>query len=177
MALPPWQIVTIPEYLQRRFGGERIRMYLSSLSLLLSIFTKISVSSPAFNSVTNPGFISSCQKVIFGFQRLVAKLGESSYRRMLQEGVGQKARICGQVLSVTSHEFKHRPSSDGPFQGALMMCGCVRIPKIASKQRFCVKCAQRLGCIYLPALAAMLSSIPKGTELGMYSFLWGSWVS
>ncbi|NXT66050.1 SC5AA protein, partial [Chaetops frenatus] len=35
-------IVTIPEYLQRRFGGERIRMYLSSLSLLLSIFTKIS---------------------------------------------------------------------------------------------------------------------------------------
>uniref|UniRef100_A0A663F8I7 Sodium/mannose cotransporter SLC5A10 n=1 Tax=Aquila chrysaetos chrysaetos TaxID=223781 RepID=A0A663F8I7_AQUCH len=39
---PPWQIVTMPEYLQRRFGGERIRMYLSSLSLLLSIFTKIS---------------------------------------------------------------------------------------------------------------------------------------
>ncbi|NXM23947.1 SC5AA protein, partial [Oxyruncus cristatus] len=35
-------IVTVPEYLQRRFGGERIRMYLSSLSLLLSIFTKIS---------------------------------------------------------------------------------------------------------------------------------------
>uniref|UniRef100_A0A8U7N562 Sodium/mannose cotransporter SLC5A10 n=1 Tax=Corvus moneduloides TaxID=1196302 RepID=A0A8U7N562_CORMO len=42
MVLPPWQIVTMPEYLQRRFGGERIQMYLSSLSLLLSIFTKIS---------------------------------------------------------------------------------------------------------------------------------------
>uniref|UniRef100_A0A672UJD9 Sodium/mannose cotransporter SLC5A10 n=1 Tax=Strigops habroptila TaxID=2489341 RepID=A0A672UJD9_STRHB len=39
---PCWQIVTMPEYLQRRFGGERIRMYLSGLSLLLSIFTKIS---------------------------------------------------------------------------------------------------------------------------------------
>ncbi|XP_071427652.1 sodium/mannose cotransporter SLC5A10 isoform X2 [Pithys albifrons albifrons] len=37
-----WNIVTMPEYLQRRFGGQRIRMYLSSLSLLLSIFTKIS---------------------------------------------------------------------------------------------------------------------------------------
>uniref|UniRef100_A0A674JT21 Sodium/mannose cotransporter SLC5A10 n=1 Tax=Terrapene triunguis TaxID=2587831 RepID=A0A674JT21_9SAUR len=36
------QIVTMPEYLQRRFGGERIRMYLSALSLLLSVFTKIS---------------------------------------------------------------------------------------------------------------------------------------
>ncbi|NXS66247.1 SC5AA protein, partial [Pandion haliaetus] len=35
-------IVTMPEYLQRRFGGKRIRMYLSGLSLLLSIFTKIS---------------------------------------------------------------------------------------------------------------------------------------
>ncbi|NWV39094.1 SC5AA protein, partial [Grantiella picta] len=36
-------IVTMPEYLQRRFGGERIRVYLSSLSLLLAIFTKISI--------------------------------------------------------------------------------------------------------------------------------------
>ncbi|NXA38362.1 SC5AA protein, partial [Eudromia elegans] len=35
-------VVTMPEYLQRRFGGERIRMYLCGLSLLLSIFTKIS---------------------------------------------------------------------------------------------------------------------------------------
>uniref|UniRef100_A0A8C6Y3D8 Solute carrier family 5 member 10 n=1 Tax=Naja naja TaxID=35670 RepID=A0A8C6Y3D8_NAJNA len=38
------QIVTMPEYLQRRFGGERIRVCLSFFSLLLSIFTKISVS-------------------------------------------------------------------------------------------------------------------------------------
>ncbi|KAM3827056.1 sodium/mannose cotransporter SLC5A10 [Vipera latastei] len=36
------EIVTMPEYLQRRFGGERIRVCLSLLSLLLSIFTKIS---------------------------------------------------------------------------------------------------------------------------------------
>ncbi|XP_077019544.1 sodium/mannose cotransporter SLC5A10 isoform X2 [Tamandua tetradactyla] len=36
-------IVTMPEYLQRRFGGRRIRTCLSVLSLLLSIFTKISI--------------------------------------------------------------------------------------------------------------------------------------
>uniref|UniRef100_A0A8C2F8P5 Sodium/mannose cotransporter SLC5A10 n=1 Tax=Cyprinus carpio TaxID=7962 RepID=A0A8C2F8P5_CYPCA len=36
------KIVTMPEYLGRRFGGERIRMYLSALSLMLSVFTKIS---------------------------------------------------------------------------------------------------------------------------------------
>lgn len=42
----PQQIVTLPEYMQKRFGGQRIRMYLSVLSLLLSVFTKISVSLP-----------------------------------------------------------------------------------------------------------------------------------
>lgn len=38
------QIVTMPEYIQKRYGGQRIRMYLSVLSLMLSVFTKISVS-------------------------------------------------------------------------------------------------------------------------------------
>lgn len=38
------QIVTMPEYIQKRYGGQRIRTYLSVLSLLLSVFTKISVS-------------------------------------------------------------------------------------------------------------------------------------
>lgn len=40
------QIITMPEYIQKRYGGQRIRMYLSVLSLLLSVFTKISVSCP-----------------------------------------------------------------------------------------------------------------------------------
>lgn len=37
-------IVTMPEYLKARFGGQRIQVYLSILSLLLYVFTKISVS-------------------------------------------------------------------------------------------------------------------------------------
>ena len=36
-------VYTVPEYLRKRFGGQRIRVYLSVLALLLSIFTKISV--------------------------------------------------------------------------------------------------------------------------------------
>lgn len=39
-------VVTMPEYLKKRFGGERIRIYMSLLSLLLYIFTKISVCLP-----------------------------------------------------------------------------------------------------------------------------------
>ena len=33
----------MPQYLKMRFGGERIRVYLTCLALMLSIFTKISV--------------------------------------------------------------------------------------------------------------------------------------
>jgi uncharacterized sodium:solute symporter family permease YidK len=37
------QVFTMPQYLKMRFGGERIRVYLTCLALILSIFTKISV--------------------------------------------------------------------------------------------------------------------------------------
>ena len=39
------QVYTMPEYLRKRFGGQRIRVYLAVLAVLLSIFTKVSVSS------------------------------------------------------------------------------------------------------------------------------------
>ncbi|XP_050570168.1 sodium/glucose cotransporter 1 isoform X5 [Cygnus atratus] len=35
-------VVTMPEYLRKRFGGKRIQVYLSVLSLIVYIFTKIS---------------------------------------------------------------------------------------------------------------------------------------
>ncbi|CAG2111562.1 unnamed protein product, partial [Medioppia subpectinata] len=35
-------VSTMPEYLRKRFGGQRIRIYMSVLALLLYIFTKIS---------------------------------------------------------------------------------------------------------------------------------------
>jgi len=35
-------VVTMPQYLQKRFGGERIQVYISTLSLLLYILTKVS---------------------------------------------------------------------------------------------------------------------------------------
>ena len=36
-------VYTMPEYLKKRFGGERIRVYLAVLALLLYVFTKVSV--------------------------------------------------------------------------------------------------------------------------------------
>ncbi|XP_015245625.1 PREDICTED: sodium/glucose cotransporter 2 isoform X2 [Cyprinodon variegatus] len=37
------QVITMPQYLKKRFGGSRISLYLSVISLFLYIFTKISV--------------------------------------------------------------------------------------------------------------------------------------
>ncbi|XP_074535251.1 sodium/glucose cotransporter 2 [Halichoeres trimaculatus] len=37
------EVITMPQYLQKRFGGTRISLYLSVISLFLYIFTKISV--------------------------------------------------------------------------------------------------------------------------------------
>ncbi|KAK3855534.1 hypothetical protein Pcinc_038071 [Petrolisthes cinctipes] len=37
------RVHTVPEYMSKRFGGKRIQVYLALLSLLLYIFTKISV--------------------------------------------------------------------------------------------------------------------------------------
>ena len=37
-------VYTMPEYMRKRFGGQRISIYLSVLSIVLYIFTKISVS-------------------------------------------------------------------------------------------------------------------------------------
>lgn len=38
-------VSTMPGYLRKRLGGQRVHLYLSSLSLVLYIFTKISVCS------------------------------------------------------------------------------------------------------------------------------------
>lgn len=40
-------VTTMPEYLQRRFGGKRIQIFLAILYLFIYIFTKISVSKEA----------------------------------------------------------------------------------------------------------------------------------
>ncbi len=37
------KVFTMPQYIKMRYGGERIRVYLTCLALTLSIFTKISV--------------------------------------------------------------------------------------------------------------------------------------
>lgn len=44
LRVSPAQVTTMPEYLQKRFGGKRIQVFLAILYLFIYIFTKISVS-------------------------------------------------------------------------------------------------------------------------------------
>lgn len=60
----------MPEYLKKRFGGQRIRIYLSVLSLALYIFTKISVSAFSGNGVQSsisvkfPPYYKRCRSAV-----------------------------------------------------------------------------------------------------------------
>ena len=39
-----FQVYTLPEYLKKRFGGQRLRVYLSIFAIVLYIITKLAVS-------------------------------------------------------------------------------------------------------------------------------------
>ena len=66
-------IFTMPDYLQKRFGGKRIQMYISLLSLALYIFTKISVSDNL-----GPTLLDECS-----FRQCFGGLSKRGYRPLL----------------------------------------------------------------------------------------------
>lgn len=83
---------TLPEYMSKRFGGHRIRVYLSILSLILYIFTKISVSQVLFS------FFVVVEKQRIEKQELYSnKTGESVFGR----GVHQDSSRLGSRLLGT----------------------------------------------------------------------------
>ena len=59
----------MPEYLRKRFGGQRIRVYLSVMALLLSIFTKVAVSF-FFNTKVTSVKITFFEQLKFRYVKL-----------------------------------------------------------------------------------------------------------
>lgn len=55
----------MPEYLTKRFGGQRIRIYLSVLSLFLYVVTKISVSRSNHSGQSGRGSSSTVFVAVF----------------------------------------------------------------------------------------------------------------
>ena len=72
----------MPEYIKKRFGGDRIRIYLSVLSLLLYVFTKISVSQGDHQALSNSELVDHRAFVI-------AHPGRFVQRRPLHKTVAQ----------------------------------------------------------------------------------------
>lgn len=58
----------MPEYLRLRFGGQRIRVYLSVLALLLYVFTKISVPYIQALKTNNDSFSAFDDVKLVNFQ-------------------------------------------------------------------------------------------------------------
>ena len=79
----------MPEYLQKRFGGKRIQIYLSVLALLLYVFTKISVRT----SLQYVGYVSDYPNNHRDYENLQTNLSR---------------RICTQVLFSLLKQLKYR---------------------------------------------------------------------
>lgn len=71
-----FQICTMPEYLSKRFGGSRLRVYFAILSLVLYVFTKLSVSTVYFKSSTHRNTYNKLQlnRWAVGFVCIMASL-------------------------------------------------------------------------------------------------------
>lgn len=82
------QVFTMPEYLRKRFGGQRIRIYLAVLALILYVFTKISVSADIVCTLTFMDSDFHLREVI-----LSKKMCTYGYLRDLF----LKERICPQI--------------------------------------------------------------------------------
>ncbi|KAI1233610.1 Sodium/myo-inositol cotransporter 2, partial [Lamprotornis superbus] len=91
-------VTTMPEYLQRRFGGKRIQIFLAILYLFIYIFTKISVS-----------FIE-----VGGLEGLQAKYFDAI------PSIRRENSSCGLPREDAFHIFRDPVSSDLPWPGVLV---------------------------------------------------------
>lgn len=94
------QVNTLPEYMKKRFGGHRIQTYLAVLSLILYIFTKISVSTASQRSILADIFrnmveiSSQCPKKLILYMKPFSSLLKTSI------GLGKN-----DLLKITFHNF------------------------------------------------------------------------
>ena len=90
-------VYTMPEYLRKRFGGQRIRVYLSVLALILYVFTKISVSEFRFKTPSGLQY-TTCKSSNFLTISIRGMHTSSSSSKMLTGGF-----IFGSHFYQTSH--------------------------------------------------------------------------
>uniref|UniRef100_A0AAR2JU45 Sodium/glucose cotransporter 1 n=1 Tax=Pygocentrus nattereri TaxID=42514 RepID=A0AAR2JU45_PYGNA len=100
-------VVTMPEYLKKRFGGQRIRIYLSVLSLFLYIFTKISVS-------VSMGHIPLAFNEVGGYDNF-----QDLYMNATPTVVGNVSAKCYTPRPDSFHIFRDPITGDLPWPGLI----------------------------------------------------------
>ncbi|CBY09713.1 unnamed protein product [Oikopleura dioica] len=131
-------IKTMPEFLQRRFPGERIQLYLAVLSLFIYIFTKISadlfsgslfisLAIPQLNlyvaiiillSITAAYSVAGGLKAVIYVEALWAKYNCSIPSDYLSPQETANGAACGAVRADFDHVLR-APDADLPWPGAI----------------------------------------------------------
>lgn len=99
----------MPEYLQKRYGGQRIRVYLSVLTILLYVSTKISVSPSHENGFF---FISIFDKVSFGKFRVQADIYAGAI--FIEQTLRWDLYVSVVILLIISAIFTVSGKNDSP---------------------------------------------------------------
>ncbi|KAL7376077.1 hypothetical protein ABVT39_000660 [Epinephelus coioides] len=109
-------VVTMPEYLKKRFGGQRIRIYLSVLSLFLYVFTKISVIVQRCLSAKNLSHVKAgC--ILCGYLKLLPMF------LMVFPGMISRILYADEVACVDPEECEK-------YCGASVGCTNIAYPKL-----------------------------------------------
>ncbi|NXE69770.1 SC5AB protein, partial [Calcarius ornatus] len=116
-------VTTMPEYLQRRFGGKRIQIFLAILYLFIYIFTKISVDMYAGALFIQQALHWDLYIAVAGLLAITAVYTVSGLQAKYFDAipsVRQENSSCGLPRADAFHIFRDPVSSDLPWPGVLV---------------------------------------------------------
>ena len=126
VSINSFQAYTMPEYLSKRFGGQRLRVYFAILSLILYIFTKCSVSHNYFFSFMS---LDMFHFDMFSVNMMINVLFLDYYKKMF-------VSVYLYALIVT--EVKQH----GTFDSQLKTC----LGKTKVTKYMCIQCLHVFNC-------------------------------
>ncbi|KAH0631738.1 hypothetical protein JD844_019490 [Phrynosoma platyrhinos] len=116
-------VTTMPEYLQRRFGGKRMQIFLAILYLFIYIFTKISVDMYAGALFIQQALHWDLYVAVIGLLVItavytVADLQDRYFKAVTSNRDGNSS--CGLPREDAFHIFRDPVTSDLPWPGVLV---------------------------------------------------------
>ncbi|XP_023932969.1 sodium/glucose cotransporter 4 [Lingula anatina] len=118
-------IYTMPEYLSRRYGGQRLRIYLSVLALATYIFNNISTLLAYVERPNSVGTLADCTFIrVGGWEALYTKYMAAVPSSVLNQTFNITAR-CGFPREDAFHIFRDPAGMDYPWIGLMLRTSLV----------------------------------------------------